>query len=82
MALARANRSLDVSVRHALGEVRYRVVAATLLHEDFARVAVGRALPWPSPCSDGPGRASGRDRRGTLRRERGTRRLNVRDSVR
>src|SRR6266571_9517877 len=41
---------------------------------------VCRALPWPSPCSAGPGRTSGRDRRGTLRRERGTRRSNVRDS--
>src|SRR2546423_15068318 len=35
--LARANRSLEFSVRHALGEVRYRVDAATLLQEDFAR---------------------------------------------
>jgi hypothetical protein len=34
--LARANRSLEFSVRRALGEVRYRVNAATLLHEDFA----------------------------------------------
>ena len=40
--LARANRSLEFSVRHALGAVRYRVDAATLLHEDFARAAVGR----------------------------------------
>ena len=40
--LARANRSLEFSVRHALGEVRYRVDAATLLQEDFARAAVGR----------------------------------------
>ena len=125
-------------MRHALGEVRYRVDAATLLHEDFARAAVGRGQarypgfsddpldgfrdlatdlvrfgsvflagttaefaalvtkaertrpprgfaalsPWPSPCSAGPGRTSGRDRRGTLRRERGTRRSNVRDSAR
>src|SRR5437867_11889891 len=40
--LARANGSLEFSVRHALGEERYRVDAATLLHEDFARAAVGR----------------------------------------
>ena len=36
-------------MRHALGEVRYRVDAATLLHEDFARAAVGRGqarYPW------------------------------------
>lgn len=30
------HRSLEFSVRQALGEVRYRVDAATLLHEDFA----------------------------------------------
>src|SRR5438034_7840795 len=32
--LARANRSLEFSVRHALGEVRYRVDAATLLRSE------------------------------------------------
>ena len=134
---ARANRSLEFSVRHALGEVRYRVDAATLLHEDFARAAVGAdkrdtrgsltirstasatsrriwfasglsSSPAPprslrrlsrkpsvpvrragSPRSPlaitllgGPGRTSGRDWRGTLRREHGTRRSNVRDSAR
>jgi hypothetical protein len=40
--LARANRSLEFSVRHALGEVCYRVDATTLSHDDFARAAVGR----------------------------------------
>jgi hypothetical protein len=134
---ARANRSLEFSVRHALGEVRYRVDAATLLHEDFARAAVGRGQArYPGFSDDpldgfrdlatdlvrfgsvflagttaefaalvtkaertrpprglprsplaitllgGPGRTLGRDRRGTLRRERGTRRSNVRDSAR
>jgi hypothetical protein len=83
-------------VRHALGEVRYRVDAATLLHEDFARAAVGRGQARYPGFSDDPldgfrdlatdlvrpGRTSGRDRRGTLRRERGTRRSNVRDSAR
>ena len=51
--LARANRSLEFSVRHALGEVRYRVDAATLLHEDFARAAVGRGQArYPGFCDD------------------------------
>src|SRR5712664_77808 len=52
--LARANRSLEFSVRHALGEVRYRVVAATLLHEDFARAAVGRGQARYPGFSDDP----------------------------
>ena len=123
-------------MRHALGEVRYRVDAATLLHEDFARAAVGRGQARYPGFSDDPldgfrdlatdlvrfgsvflagttaefaalvtkaersrpprgfaalspghhparpWRTSGRDRRGTLRRERGTRRSNVRDSAR
>lgn len=134
---ARANRSLGFSVRRALGEVRYRVDAATLLHEDFTRAAVGRGqahtrgsltirstpsatsrrIWFASGLSSSPApprslqrlsrkpsvpvrraglprsplaitllgwawRTSGRDRRGTLRRERGTRRSNVRDSAR
>ena len=51
---ARANRSLEFSVRHALGEVRYRVDAATLLHEDFARAAVGRGQARYPGFSDDP----------------------------
>ena len=38
---ARANRSLEFGVRHALGEVRYRVDAATLLHEDSPAPPLG-----------------------------------------
>jgi hypothetical protein len=41
-------------VRHALGEVRYRVDAATLLHEDFARAAVGRGQARYPGFSDDP----------------------------
>ena len=52
--LARANRSLEFSVRHALGEVRYRVDAATLLHEDFARAGVGRGQARYPGFSDDP----------------------------
>ena len=51
---ARANRSLEFSVRHALGKVRYRVDAATLLHEDFARAAVGRGQAGYPGFSAGP----------------------------
>jgi hypothetical protein len=60
------------------------MVMAARTSEPFAGLqrAPCRALRWPSPCSAGPGRTSGRDRRGTLRRERGTRRSNVRDSAR
>jgi len=41
-------------VRHALAEVRYRVDAATLLHEDFARAAVGRGQARYPGFSDDP----------------------------
>lgn len=41
-------------MRHALGEVRYRVDAVTLLHEDFARVAVGRGQARDPGFSDDP----------------------------
>lgn len=41
-------------MRHALGEVRYRVDAATLLHEDFARAAVGRGQARYLGFSDDP----------------------------
>ena len=41
-------------MRHALGEVRYRVDAATLLHEDFARAAVGRGQARYRGFSDDP----------------------------
>jgi hypothetical protein len=41
-------------VRRALGEVRYRVDAATLLHEDFARAAVGRGQARYPGFSDDP----------------------------
>jgi hypothetical protein len=51
---ARANRSLEFSVRHTLGEVRYRVDAATLLHEDFARAAVRRGQARYPGFSDDP----------------------------
>ena len=134
---ARANRSLEFSVRHTLGEVRYRVDAATLLHEDSPAPPLGahkrdtrgsltirstasatsRRIWFASGLSSSPApprslqrlprkpsvpvrravlprsplaitllgwawRTSGRDRHGTLRRERGTRRSNVRDSAR
>ena len=46
--------SLEFSVGHALGEVRYRVDAATLLHEDFARAAVGRGQARYPRFSDDP----------------------------
>src|SRR5258705_2617774 len=39
---------------HALGEVRYRVDAATLLHEDFARAAVERGQARYPGFSDDP----------------------------
>lgn len=41
-------------MRHALGEVRYRVDAATLLHEDFARAGVGRGQARYPGFSDDP----------------------------
>src|SRR5438477_10807464 len=52
--LARANRSLELSVRPALGEVRYRVDAATLFQEGFARAAVGRGQARYPGSSDHP----------------------------
>ena len=70
-------------------------IAAVLFAITAARMFLGArltALSAPLPLgaypflaiirSAGPGRTSGRDRRGTLRRERGTRRSNVRDSAR
>ena len=41
-------------MRHALGEVRYRVDAATLLHEDFARAEFGRGQARYPGFSDDP----------------------------
>lgn len=41
-------------MRRALGEVRYRVDAATLLHEDFASAAVGRGQARYPGFSDDP----------------------------
>jgi hypothetical protein len=51
---ARANRSLEFSVGHALGEVRCRVDAATLFHDNFARAAVGRGQARYPGFSDDP----------------------------
>jgi hypothetical protein len=41
-------------MRDALDEVRYRVDAATLLHEDFGRAAVGRGQARYAGFSDDP----------------------------
>jgi hypothetical protein len=48
------SRSLEFSMRHALGEIRYRLDAATLAHEDFARAAVGRRQARYPGSSDDP----------------------------
>jgi len=72
------------------GRVGARMAASCRVRQSIPLSSAGRSI-WilgdaddrlASPCSAGPGRTSGRDRRGTLRRERGTRRSNVRDSAR
>jgi len=74
----------------ALGDVRYLVDAATLLHEDFARTALGRGQARYRGFSDDPldgfrDLAWAHFRTRPARNaapERGTRRSNVRDYAR
>src|SRR5690348_6008564 len=75
-ALVLASALLTV---HHLRHGRERSAAGFLVFHGAIGPAAARRLSWPSPCSAGPGRTSGHDRRS---RERGTRRSNVRDPAR